>query len=81
VTCQEFIDFLMAYLDGELAPEATAVFEKHMQLCSPCVDYLESYKSTVAMGRQACADKDAEVPSDVPEGLLKAILEARKRLP
>ena len=82
MTCKEFIDFLMAYLEGELGTETVSVFEEHLQLCPPCVEYLESYKSTVALGRQACRDlaDDAPVPPEVPEGLVKAILEARKKL-
>ncbi len=79
MTCKEFIDFLMAYLDGELEAETARVFEEHMKLCPPCVDYLESYKVTVALGRKACADEDAEVPPEVPEGLVKAILAARRK--
>lgn len=80
MTCKEFIDFLMAYIEGELEPEAATVFEQHMQLCSPCVDYLESYRKTVELGRMVCVEDDADVPDDVPEGLVKAILEARKKL-
>ena len=77
MTCKEFIDFLMAYLDGELEGDVAKVFEEHMHLCPPCVEYLESYKATVALGRQACCD-ETEVPPEVPEGLIKAIQAARR---
>ncbi len=39
---------MMAFLDGELPPEERAVFEEHLSLCPPCVQYLDSYKKTIA---------------------------------
>ena len=77
MTCREFTDFLMAYLDDELASDVRGAFESHMFGCQTCVNYLESYQATVALGRFACAE-DEPVPSDVPESLVQAILAARK---
>jgi anti-sigma factor RsiW len=77
LTCQELIDFLAAYLDGELEAEARAGFERHLSLCPPCVDYLASYRQTVRLGKQACGP-EAELPADVPDELVAAILAARR---
>jgi anti-sigma factor RsiW len=76
LTCREFVDFLMAYLDGELASEVRSTFEQHLSLCPPCKDYLTSYKDAVQLG-QAC--ESDEIPADVPERLVQAILAARKK--
>ena len=78
LTCRELIDFLAAYLDGELAPEARAAFEAHLSLCPNCVDYLSSYRETIRLGLQAC-EPDAELPADVPPELVDAILAACRR--
>jgi anti-sigma factor RsiW len=78
LTCRELIDFLAAYLDGELAPEARADFDRHLSLCPSCADYLASYRETVRLGKQAC-EPDAELPADVPPELIDAILAARSR--
>jgi anti-sigma factor RsiW len=67
----------MAYLDRELPPEVQAGFERHLSRCPPCECYLRQYKATVAAGRIACEDSVA--PADVPEELIKAILESRRR--
>ena len=78
MTCQEFVDFLMAYLDGELAPEVRLVFEGHIRDCPPCLAYLESYRETVRLGKSLCDDPEGPVPEEVPEALVRAILDARR---
>jgi anti-sigma factor (TIGR02949 family) len=79
VTCREFIDFLMAYLDGELPPDQRQEFERHINKCGPCVAYLDTYQATIRLGKSACKELDKEVPDCVPDELVDAILAARKK--
>ncbi len=76
--CQELVDFLMAYLDQELAPDVRRVFEDHIGECPPCLAYLDSYRETVRLGQSLCADPDDSVAGEVPEDLVRGILAARK---
>jgi len=78
VTCREFADFIMDYLSGELSSESRAQFEHHLSLCTNCRKYLTSFEETVKLGKRAFDDDAAAVPADVPEELVKAILEARR---
>ena len=66
MTCREFVEFLMAYLDAELAPEARAAFTAHIEDCPPCGTYLETYRQTLSLGHAICEDPDGPVPDDVP---------------
>jgi len=77
MTCGELIEFLMAYLDGELAPDSRAAFDAHLARCAPCRRYLATYREAVALGRDACADPDAPVFGELPEELVQAILAVR----
>jgi anti-sigma factor RsiW len=77
VKCREFVEFLMEYLDGALGEGERRVFEEHVGDCPACVNYLETYRETVRLGKGVCAP-DAEVPPDVPEELVQAILSARR---
>ena len=79
MTCREFADFIMDYLSGELSSESRAEFEYHLSLCSNCRLYLTSYEETVKLGKRAFEDDDANLPSQAPEELVKAILAARRR--
>ena len=78
MTCRELVDFLMEYLNGELGEAEHETFDRHLAACPTCVDYLESYKTTVRLGQEVCTSTD-EVPSDVPSQLIDAILAARPR--
>jgi anti-sigma factor RsiW len=75
--CRDAIDFLAGYLDGELAPETAGAFEAHLAICADCVDYLAGYAQAIRLAREA-HDVDA-LPGEVPEALLRAILDARPR--
>jgi len=77
VTCRELADFMMDYLDGELAPDHRTRFERHLSLCPNCRAYLAQYRATVAAGREAFADLDDQLPAEVPEELIQAILASR----
>ncbi|MGC3965847.1 MAG: zf-HC2 domain-containing protein [Pirellulales bacterium] len=86
LSCREICDFMMAFLDGDLPAGERAVFEEHLALCPPCVQYLDSYKKTIALSKQALDAKAAQDPCGgsapqppIPEGLVKAILAARKQ--
>ena len=78
MTCRELVDFLMAYLDDELAPESREAFEAHLGMCPPCLAYLDSYRETVKLGKAVCERDDGPVPDDVPERMIEAILAARE---
>lgn len=73
ITCRELIDFLMEYVDGTLSPDRRHEFERHLGVCPSCGAYLESYKSTVALGKQALTPSDEPATGKAPESLLRAI--------
>jgi anti-sigma factor RsiW len=78
ITCREFEDFVQQYLDDELPSPQLAMFELHLRLCRECRDYLAAYRRSLEIGRAAFKADDESLPEDVPEDLIKAILESRE---
>jgi len=76
---REFIEFLMAYLEGEIPHDERALFEAHLAICPECRNYLATYKATVRLAKSAPSATAEEIPEDVPERLVTAILAARDR--
>ena len=79
MTCRELVDFLGAYLDGELSDEVRRRFEEHLAACPECATYLKTYRQTVKLTKRAFQDLDGPLPAGVPEDLVKAILAARRK--
>ncbi len=77
ISCAEFESFILDYLDNNLTPAQRGTFERHIAACGACHDYLDGYRQTVALGRAVFAAPEAEVPREVPEELVEAILKAR----
>lgn len=77
ITCKEFEDFVLSYLDGDLTDRQRSVFELHMRFCRECREYLAAYQHAMELGRAVLPSPNEPVPDDVPEDLIKAILSAR----
>lgn len=78
MTCRELADFILDYLAGELPLTTREPFERHLMQCRDCHEYLRQYRQTVEAGKRAFTCLGDELPADVPEDLVQAILAARK---
>jgi NMD protein affecting ribosome stability and mRNA decay len=76
ITCQQLIDFIASYRENELTTEQRVEFERHLAVCPSCVAYLKTYEQTVLLARASGRDP---VPNEIPEPLVRAIVEARLR--
>jgi anti-sigma factor RsiW len=79
ITCRELADFIDAYLENDLASDEQHSFDAHLRACPACVAYLATYEATIVMSKAAFGRDEDEVPADVPEQLVKAILASRRR--
>ncbi len=77
ITCREFEEFILRYLDDELEPRQKKLFEWHLRLCRECREYLAAYRRTVEIGKNVLGSENGPVPDDVPEDLIKAVLDSR----
>ena len=49
--CGSVFAALSQYFDQELPPESCQELERHIQDCAPCVEFVESLKKSIALGR------------------------------
>ena len=64
-SCQQVIDALGEYLDGDLSIEDAQVFEMHMRDCQPCNAFLKTYKKSGDMAREVLCAR--EVPQELQD--------------
>lgn len=81
ITCREFEDFLLDYLEGNLPAGQRRIFDLHIAICRECRDYLAAYKATMNLGKRAFEEPEAPPPGAVPEDLVDAVLAARRDRP
>lgn len=74
MTCRDVDALLSDYLTGELPHTERELFVRHRAACASCASYLDSYRTTIALARAA----ERDTLADVPEPLVRAILEARR---
>jgi anti-sigma factor RsiW len=79
MTCRDVIEFLMEYVAGTLSAEERAVFDEHLAECPDCVAYLDAYRTTVRLSKEAFTPPALAEPPTVPDDLVQAILSARAR--
>ena len=77
ITCEQFEDFILAYLEDDLPKRQKMLFEIHLKMCRECREYLEAYRTSVELAKDAYTPDDAALPDEVPEDLVKAVLAAR----
>ena len=81
ITCQQLIDFLEAYNSSDLPTADRIEVDRHLKVCPDCVDYLNTYRQTIQMTRDAHAVNWQPNPEEVPEDLIKIILKIGERKP
>lgn len=47
IACREFVELVTEHLEGTLPPYVSEAVARHLQLCEPCVEYLEQVRTTV----------------------------------
>jgi anti-sigma factor RsiW len=52
MNCRQLSELLVDYVSGELPPEQSDHFRRHLCQCPPCVVYLETYQLTIRLSRQ-----------------------------
>lgn len=57
MTCREQVDLLVDYFDGTLDPEITRALERHLKGCEPCLNFMNTYKTTIKwVGEEVCEE-------------------------
>lgn len=64
--CPEMMDLLVDYLEEELDEEKRKHLEFHLELCPPCMNFLDTYKQTGHVCREALKQ---EMPSALKSSL------------
>ena len=62
LSCQQVNQFILDYLDGETDERTRIAFEAHLGNCPNCESFLDQYRATTRLVRDA---NDIEIPAAV----------------
>ena len=67
IRCREIVDLLADYLDGSLPGETARRLEAHLEGCSPCIAFVNTYRGTVDAARRL---HETEIPPELRDRLI-----------
>lgn len=74
IECRQIAELLADYLDGSLPRHTVELIEWHIEGCSPCVAFVNTYRGTI---RATSSLREVQVPAELKSRLL-AVLRATK---
>ena len=78
LTCKEFDDFMLDYLEGGLPVWQKFMCWMHVKMCRECAYFVQKYRRVITLGKDAFQSPDGMLPDYVPEELVKAALANRR---
>jgi len=69
--CDQLVECLSEYIDGDLPPELVAQLEEHMSNCTDCRIVVDTTKKTISLYQQMTEDQ--HIPNSVVERLHKTL--------
>ena len=69
LSCQELVELVTAYLEGALPSDERERFERHIETCDGCGQYLEQMRTTIRLTGQLTPEA---VPREAERGLVSA---------
>jgi anti-sigma factor (TIGR02949 family) len=69
VHCNEIVELVTAYLDGALRRRDRKAFERHLEKCNGCANYVEQIRITIETVGRVNGD---DLPVELRENLVAA---------
>ena len=66
MNCDQIIDLLVDYIDGDLGQTKTRRLEEHLDCCPRCVEFIDTYRETGHVCRRALR---VEMPQQLKRSL------------
>jgi len=62
--CQECVDLLTDYLEGNLDPDTRMKLDEHLAGCAPCINFVKTFEKSARM-TTLLKEQQVDVPLDV----------------
>jgi predicted anti-sigma-YlaC factor YlaD len=73
--CRDLVEVVTDYLEGTMAPRERRRFDRHLDVCEGCLDYLEQMRTVIRVAGRPTVDA---VPPATMAGLVRAFRDWRR---
>ena len=77
MTCEEFVDSLAAFRDGDMRAADRVRTQEHLASCDKCSAYLHGYERTIELAKRTASVN--RLSPGLPDNLVHRIMAARRR--
>ncbi len=74
MTCLQFTSYLHEYLFEPMSEAEKRRFERHLSKCPACVDYLASYRATLALEEGYKSNTAEKAVIEAPQELIDIVI-------
>ena len=78
LSCQELVELVTDYLEGTLGERDRLAFERHLEQCDGCTEYVAQLRETIRLTGTLTLD---DLSTKAEKALLKAFRSWRRRDP
>lgn len=78
MSCREFNDFIMSYVDETMDERVRTHFEFHLDSCFMCRKLLDDYVTTISMTGLVREDGPPQAPRELVDAAIAAALEGSR---
>jgi hypothetical protein len=76
-SCQQITELILDYLNDNLKPSIRRGFQDHLRICPDCVNFLNSYRKTIAATGSIRAE---DIPVKVQRNILSFLKKRLRKL-
>jgi anti-sigma factor RsiW len=77
LSCQELVELVTDYLEGDLDERDLRAFERHLEHCDGCSEYVEQLRATIRLTGTLTLD---DLSTEAESRLLQAFRDWRRRV-
>jgi anti-sigma factor RsiW len=77
LSCQELVELVTDYLEGDLDERDLRAFERHLEHCDGCSEYVEQLRATISLTGTLTLD---DLSTEAESRLLQAFRDWRRRV-
>jgi hypothetical protein len=76
LSCQDFVEMVTDYLEGDLAPEVVTAIDDHLAVCPGCITVVDQWRRVIELSGELGTQDVDQLPDDLRRDLMSSFRSA-----